>query len=225
MPPSTAQKLSWETRQQRYDLHRNKLLPYLNGRGLGAAAIERFRLGYVEPHDQDQRRYWGRMAIPYATPTGIVQIRYRCLADHNCKEANCSKYLGEPGQEITLYNAHAVLDSPRVLFLTEGEMDAVAITTLAGYPAVGIPGAQAWRAHPYWARCFVGFDRLILPADGDDAGAELATTVRKSLQEVHCVRLPDGDDANSVLARDVEEFLHRCGLAPGEHPQAGRAGD
>lgn len=213
MPPSTEQKQSLETRQLRYDQYRQKLLPYLTGRGLGAAAADRFRLGYVEPSEADPRRYWHRMAIPYLTPTGIVQIRYRCLSEHNHGAEQCPKYLGDPGAEITLYNANAVLDSPRVLFLTEGEMDAVAITTLAGHAAVGIPGSQSWAKYPYWARCFVGFERLILPADGDEAGQQLATAITKSLPEVQIVRLPDGEDANSVLARDPDGFLGRCGLA------------
>lgn len=211
MPPSNEQKLSLEVRQLRYDQQRSQLLPYLTGRGLAGAA-DKFRLGYVEPSELDPRGYWHRMAIPYLTPTGIVQIRYRCLRDHNCKAEGCPKYLGDPGQEVTLYNAHVVLDSPRVLFLTEGEMDAVAITTLAGYAAVGIPGAQAWGKNKHWPRCFVGFDRIVLAADGDDAGNQLATAITKDIPEVHVVRLPDGEDANSVLARDRDEFLERCGL-------------
>lgn len=213
MPPSQEQKHLLETRQSRYDQYRQKLRPYLTARGLGEAAANRFRLGYVEPSDADQRRYWHRMAIPYLTPTGVVQIRYRCISGHNHNAENCPKYLGDTGAEVTLYNAHAVLESPRVLFITEGEMDAVAISTLAGHAAVGVPGAQAWGKHRYWARCFVGFERLIFAADGDDAGEQLARAITKDLPEVHVVRLPDGEDANSVLAGGVDDFLERCGLA------------
>lgn len=208
MLPSTAQKLSLEERLRRYESARSQLLPYLAGRGLGGDAADRFRLGYVEPSDDEPRRYWGRMALPYLTPNGVVQIRYRRLV-----EDDSPKYLGDPGTEVTLYNAHATLGARGPVFLCEGEMDAIAVTTLAGYPAVGIPGAKAWTAHPYWARCFVGLDQLILPADGDAAGHELADAVRTDLPEVHVVRLPDGEDANSVLARDPVEFLTRCGLS------------
>lgn len=213
MQPSSERRRSLEEAVQRFERSQTKLLPSLAGRGLAAVAAERFRLGYVEPNDLDAKRYWHRLAIPYLTPTGVVQIRYRCLSDHNHNDENCPKYLGDTGAEVTLYNAQAVLESPRVLFITEGEMDAVAITTLAGHAAVGIPGAQAWGKHRFWARCFVGFERLILAADGDDAGEQLARAITKDLPEVSVVRLPDGDDANSVLARDVDEFLDRCGLA------------
>lgn len=208
MPPSSEQKALLEARLSRYESARSLLLPYLEGRGLGAAAAERFRLGYVEPSDDDPRRYWNRMAIPYLTPSGVVQIRYRRLV-----EDDSAKYLGDPGTEVTLYNAHSTLGARGPVFLTEGEMDSVAVATLSGYPAVGIPGAKAWQAHPEWARCFVGLHQLILPADGDTAGHELADTVRHDLPEVHIVRLPDGDDCNTVLARDPAEFLGRCGIA------------
>lgn len=216
MPPSTAQKLSLEQRQSRYDQQRPQLLPSLTARGLDAEAVaDRFRLGYVAPNEEDPRRYWHRMAIPYLTPTGIVQIRYRCLIDHHGKgqdAGGCPKFLGDPGAEITLYNAHATLDAGPILFLAEGEPDVWAIETLTGYPAVGIPGAQSWDKYPHWARCFVNFERLILPADGDAAGSDLATRVAKTLPEVTVVQLPDGEDATSVLARDPGEFAARCGL-------------
>lgn len=218
MPPSSERKLSLEARLQRHQQHATSLLPSLTDRGLGAAALEQFRLGYVEPNELDDRLMWHRMAIPYLTPTGVVQIRYRCINAHHDEgmdPGKCPKYWGEAGQEVTLYNAQATLRPSPVCFLTEGEMDAIAVQTLTGYPAVGIPGARSWSKHPYWARVFVGFDRLILPADGDEAGMELAKAVAADLPELQVVRLPDGDDANSVLARDPDEFLRRCGLAGG----------
>lgn len=200
MLPSSARKQSLEERLRQYETSATTLLPYLAGRGLGVAALERFRLGYVETGE-----YAGRLAIPYLTPTGVVQIRYRSLTGAE------PKYLSEPGVKPTLYNASAVLRRGPI-FLTEGEFDAVAIETILGRPAVGVPGAQAWAANPHWARCFVGHD-LILPADGDQAGRDLAAAVAKTLPETRVAYLPDGTDANECLARDPDDFLRRCGLA------------
>ena len=73
MLPSTAQKLLLEERLRRFESARSQLLPYLAERGLGEDAADRFRLGYVEPGSDEPRRYWGRMAIPYLTPTGVVR--------------------------------------------------------------------------------------------------------------------------------------------------------
>jgi hypothetical protein len=211
VPPSTAQKRSVEAMVQRFESSRDKIQGYLTGRGLAGAA-ERFRLGYVDPADDVDRRYWHRMAIPYLTPTGPVQIRYRCVQAHDCKARGCSKYLGDKGVEVTLYNPGTLLDAVGPVVLCEGELDAVAVETIAGLPAVGIPGSQAWKRHPYWARCFVGLD-LILFADGDAAGDDLAATIAADLPELRVARAPEGHDANSVLQRDPADFLRRCGLA------------
>jgi hypothetical protein len=215
VPPSTEQRRSLEEQLQRYEASRTKIQAYLAGRGLEGAA-ERFRLGFVEPDEDNPVRYWNRLVIPYLSPTGCLQLRYRCIADHDCKERQHGKYLSEAGVDVTLFNASAVLQGRSPVVLTEGEFDAIAVETIAGLPAVGIPGAQAWGKHPYWARCFVGHD-LILPADGDDAGQSLADAVKADLPETKIVRLPDGDDCNSVLLRSREEFLDRLGLGqPGD---------
>lgn len=217
MPPSPAQKRSAEERLRRYEAaDKTSLLAYLHGRGLGAAVADRFRLGYVAPERDTPRQFWHRMAIPYLTPTGVVSLRYKCLAPHHDKTlgidpGGCPKMLGETGDELTLYNASAVLHERGPVFLCEGEPDVWAITTLYGSPAVGIPGAEAWAKHSYWARCFVGLD-LILPADGDKPGRDLAAAVKRDLPETRVVQLPDGDDALSVLARDPDEFAGYCGL-------------
>jgi hypothetical protein len=212
MPPSPEQRRSLEEQLLRYESHRPKIQAYLDGRGLAGAA-ERFRLGYVEPADDVPVRYWNRLVIPYLTPTGVVQLRYRCVGAHDCKERNHGKYLGDAGVDVTLFNASAVLTGRDPVVLTEGEFDAIAVEALTGLPAVGIPGAQAWGKHPYWSRCFVGHD-LILPADGDDAGMSLADAVKADLPDVKVVRLPDGHDCNSVLlAEGRAGFLARLGLA------------
>lgn len=216
MPPSTAQKRSQEERHLRYEAAGpTNLLAYLTGRGLGAVVLDRFRLGYVEAAPDNPRQYWGRMAIPYLTPSGIVQLRYKCLSPHHVKGADpggCSKVLVDAGSELTLYNPGVLLDAGGPVFLCEGEPDVWAVSTLLGYPAVGAPGSQAWRKYPYWARCFVGH-HLILPADGDRAGREFAETVKRDLPETNVVQLPDGDDALSVLTRDPDEFARYCGLS------------
>lgn len=211
MPPSSAQRQSLEALASRFEQSQSKLRPYLTGRGLAGAA-EPFRLGYVDPAEGVPRRYWHRMAVPYLTPTGVVQIRYKCILDHDHKAVSCSKMLGDSGVEVTLYNPAAVLDATGPVVLVEGEPDVWAVQTLAGLPAVGIPGAQAWKRHPYWSRCFVGHD-LILVSDGDAAGDSLAETISADLPELHHVRLPDDTDSGDLLQReDAAEFRRRLGL-------------
>lgn len=211
MQLSLEQKQFAELQCQRYKQHQTSLSPYLDGRGLAGAA-ERFRLGVVPAGPDDNARFHGRMSIPYLTPSGIVGWKYRCVQPHNCKDLDHPKYDQPAGQKQNLYNAHAVLRGGDTIFLTEGELDTIAIETLTGFPSVGCPGAQQWKAHSYWGRVFNGFDRVIIPADGDKAGREFADTVAHLLPEAVVVQLPDGEDANSLLAKDRAEFLRRCGV-------------
>jgi hypothetical protein len=139
-----------------------------------------------------------------------VQIRYRCIAEHDCKERGCSKYLGDKGVEVTLYNASTLLDATGPVVCARASSTPWRRDHRRP-PAVGVPGSQAWKRHPYWARCFVGLD-LILFADGDAAGDDLAATIAADLPEIRVVRAPEGDDANSVLHRDPADFARRLGL-------------
>ena len=103
------------------------------------------------------------------------------------------------------------------IYLCEGETDMVTMWH-ADLPALGIPGAEKWRAE--WWLYTLSFERVVLIPDADDAGAglaqKLAETCPDSLRErVHVLRLPDGvKDANELwqqLDADAERF--RAALA------------
>jgi hypothetical protein len=188
---------------------------YLETRGYtadqAAEAVAKFRLGVVDDHPQEY--LIGRLSIPYMTTTGILGIKYRCLRDHDCKAEGCPKYLYDDGEEPRLYNAGAVLKSNPLLFVTEGELDTIAIQTWTGLPACAVPGAQQWAKHRYWARCFTPFPLVILPADGDKAGKDMAKAIAADVPQLRIVHMPTGMDVNDVLRTEgAEAFLLRCDL-------------
>lgn len=180
-------------------------------RGIPTEAIEVFRLGVVDDHPMDY--LVGRLSIPYLTKTGILGIKYRCMRDHDCKTDGCPKYLYDDGEEPRLYNASATLASSPLIFITEGELDAIAVQSLTGYPACAVPGADMWARHHYWARCFTAFPLVVLPADGDKAGKALAKVVAGDLPQLRIAHMPTDKDANDVLRDEgVEAFMNRCDL-------------
>lgn len=180
-------------------------------RGLPTEAIERFRLGVVDEHPISAMI--GRLCIPYITASGIVSVKFRCARPHDCKEAGHPKYLHNEGSEPTLFNSSATLRSAPVIFITEGEIDAIAVQSLAGLPAVAVPGAQMWDKHKYWARCFTAFPLVVIPADGDSAGKQLAKAIGRDLAQLRVVHMPNGADANDVLRTEgVAGFMKRCDL-------------
>jgi DNA primase len=172
LPSSDARNLL-DKRSRQYEANRPAVVDYLTTRGIPETAADDFRLGVVDEHPMPY--LVGRLSIPYVTMTGILGIKYRCLRDHDCKAESCPKYLYDDGEEPRLYNAGATLRSSPLLFITEGEIDAIAVQTLTGYPACAVPGADMWaRKHRYWARCFTAFPLVVFTADGDKAGKQFA---------------------------------------------------
>jgi DNA primase len=211
LPSSDARQLL-DKRSRQYEANRTQAVAYLTTRGIpGEAAVDKFRLGVVDEHPMDY--LVGRLSIPYITPSGILGIKYRCTRDHDCKTESCPKYLYDDGEEPRLYNAGATLRSASLIFITEGELDAIAVQSLTGYPACAVPGADMWTRHRYWARCFSPFALVIVPADGDKAGKALAKAIAADLPQARTAHMPTGLDANDVLrAEGPSGFLKRCDL-------------
>lgn len=192
---------------------------HLIDRGLGVETYTlRYRLGVVGDPAPGHEMMVGRLAIPYITPTGVVDMKFRCVADHICKESRCPKYLGTEGGGSRLYNARAVLAAKnnRVV-ICEGEFDAMAISAIAGVPAVGYPGTGTWgqKFTAHWPRVFAGLDAVVV-ADGDEPGQASAKAVVASLESARIVHMPDGEDASSILVKEgAEAFRERLGIATG----------
>lgn len=213
--PSNEQRNLLDKRSLLYEQNAAQAADYLTTRGFSReqahAAVERFRLGVVTDHPQEY--LIGRLSIPYQTVSGILGIKYRCLRNHDCKAEKCPKYLYDDGEEPRLFNAGATLRSSPLLFVTEGELDSIAVQTFTGLPAVGVPGADMWARNRYWARCFSAFGLVVLPADGDKAGRDLAKAIARDVAQLRVVHMPTELDATNVLAREgAAGFLSRCDL-------------
>lgn len=152
-----------------------------------------------------------RLSIPYATKTGVVQIKYRCALDHDHKadDVSCVKYFGESGCGYHLYNAPALIGASDLVVVTEGELDAVMIQAYAGLPAVAYPGVQNWQ--DYWRYCFEGISEVVIVADGDDVGRSAAERVAKRVGlAARVIDLGDGEDASAFIQREgAQAFLER----------------
>lgn len=182
---------------------------YLMGRGFGPEAAATFRLGVVRRPLVGHESFAGRLAIPYLTPVGVVNIRFRCLQAHVCKDAGCPKYLSMDGMESNLYNVLDLKKPSPFICVTEGELDAATLS-MAGLPAVGVPGVENWREH--FGRCLEDADVIYSFADGDKAGRRFAKFLAKEVKS-RAVRLPDGKDVNQIYCEGGADALRR--LLPG----------
>ena len=150
--------------------------------------------------------YAGRLAIPYLTPSGVVDIRFRSMQNED------PKYMGMPGAKTTMFNAQTVLSADDYICVTEGEIDTITVVAKTGHPAIGIPGANNWK--PYYSKILDDFDTVIILADGDAPGLEFGKKISRELGNVNIVQMPEGHDVNSIVhsvgAEFINERIRRC---------------
>lgn len=212
------ESLAEATRRYSASLPGSPAAGYLAGRGLMSPHVSDivagFQLGYVEDPLPEHQAYRGFLAIPYLrkSPTGgwfTVTMRFRCIREGCEHRTHGGKYLSQPGGGVWLYNTVAVQDNHDEIAICEGEIDAIT-ATLAGIPAVGVPGTQAWK--PHFRRAFVGYEKVFVLADGDDPGMEFAAKVADQLPNVKVVPMPKGEDVNSyVLQHGKRGLMERVG--------------
>lgn len=208
----------------------DKALKYLGvERGYSTEALASFRVGVVRQPLDGHEMFRGRLSVPTITSTGTTGIRFKFLGTPVGKQ---KKVLAMPGDIGRLYNPLAVLDQTKV-YVCEGEPD-VWSCWMAGLPAVGIPGADAWRDS--YARILRNREVVVL-ADNDERrpdsapddwvapGVKFANKIYRAVGGCTIIMMPPGHDVSSYrLEYGIEALRERAGLH-GEtseaEPQAG----
>jgi DNA primase len=165
---------------------------YLASRGLSLADAKRHQLGVVARPVVGHEAYEGRLSIPYLTPAGLVDLRFRAI---NHEEP---KYLSLPNSATRLYNVKAFFEADDWICVCEGEIDTITLTKL-GYPAVGIPGVKNIKNHHY--RILADFEKIYVFADGDQAGREFAKDLARKLAGTIQIQVPENEDVNSMFVK------------------------
>lgn len=202
---SKSQKELLEKATESYAQNLQEIVPYLASRGITEQTAVMFRLGFVREPEMGHEPYVGKLAIPYLTPTGVIDIRFRSLnADSG------PKYMSRPGATTHIFNINALSNDSDVLAICEGELDTV-VATQAGFSAVGLPGANNWKS--FYNRVLADWSKVILLCDGDNAGREMAKNLSRELDNVFPVFMPEGQDVNDVyLAEGAEGLRKRAGV-------------
>lgn len=173
---------------------------YLTTRNLSVEEAQRFHLGVVKDALPGHEQYTGRLAIPYITPSGVVDIRFRAIGNAD------PKYMGMPGAKTSMFNAQVVLTASDYICVTEGEIDCITMSVKTNHPAIGIPGANNWK--PFYSKILDDFDTVIVLADGDSAGMDFGKKVSRELGNVNIVQMPEGHDVNSIVMLEGAEFIN-----------------
>jgi hypothetical protein len=197
-----------ESQTLRYQEHLYVAADYLQGRGITEDTAVSARLGVVdEPIHGDQAAAYNRLTIPYQTRSGVVDIRYRCIREHNCEESGCAKYLGRPGSSLRLYGVDDLVRAHSTICVAEGEFDRLILHQLGAY-AAGCPGVKSWK--PHWGRLFEDFERILVFGDGDKAGRDFNKEwAGRFPQSVEMIQMPEELDVNKTYLQYGAEWFER----------------
>lgn len=210
LKPSDSRRKSLQQAAKMYHQNLPEALSYLSARGITEQAARWAGLGVVQEPAPGHEGLQGRLSIPYITPNGVVDIKFRCMRHVDCKTEGCVKYLAIPGLTGSrLYNVRAFFDDTPVIAITEGEFDALVLTTRCEIPAVGCAGVQRWE--PHFPRCFAGYDRILVFTDGDQPGRDLGKRICNDLAQATMISMPTGQDVNSVFLAEGSEGIRKRG--------------
>jgi DNA-binding MarR family transcriptional regulator len=161
----------------------------------------------------------GGIEILYLTREGELHaVRYRLALEGD------NRFKWRKGDTAILYGLWRLGEwaGSDTLYLCEGETDTLTLWH-AGLPALGIPGATAWREA--WWREVEAFPRIVAIPDADQAGSQLveklqATCPLELTERVYVLQLPEGvKDANELWQREganAERFRNALAQCPVE---------
>ena len=191
----------------------NQTVEYLVSRGFTKELASQHLLGTV-PADCDpaHAQFIGWLSIPYRVVNGVTGFKFRRIDGEPGP-----KYMAPLHQPARLFHAIAIAEQSDSIAICEGELDTCIANQIV--PAVGIPGAKAWR--PHFSRLFAGYRTVYVLADNDDKGdssanpgMELAEKVLAEVEQAQLVTLPAGHDVNSiVLSEGLSGLTQRMGIS------------
>jgi DNA primase len=196
---SRSQKELLEKATSHYSQNIHLAEEYLAHRGLDLETAREIRLGVVDNPLPGQEQFFGRLAIPYLTPTGPVDIRFRSLGPEE------PKYMGMPGTQTRMYNIRALHEAGNFIAVCEGEIDAITLHYKCGVPAVGVPGANSWK--PHYNRLLSDFETIYVFADGDQPGSDFAKSLSKEMNNVIVLQMPEAEDVNSMFLLNGADYF------------------
>lgn len=172
-----------------------EMIQDLEGRGITRAVAAEYRLGRCD----DIHKGW--LSIPYLRPSGTVWFNYRRT------DGGKPKYVASGARHLYNTAALEVADSSGEIAICEGELDALVATALCGVPAVGVPGATQWSGNRHWRELFVGYQRVWILADPDEAGLAFAASVMEVLPQSRLVDLPADVNDTYLQHGGIKEFI------------------
>ena len=138
------------------------------------------------------------LAIPFFDKEGtLVSLKFRTFFGDK-------EFMKEKGGLTALYGLDKLDLAGGVVFITEAELDAIALYQLGIENVVSIAGSENWR--DTWRKEFINFDTIYLVMDPDKAGLKAVRKLAEDLGSFRCrhIHLPVG-------IKDPAKFLEEGG--------------
>lgn len=152
------------------------------------------------------------VALPYLRDGELVNIKRRSITDKK-------RMWQEKDAEPCLFGWHLIEPTCRVVAITEGEFDAMALHQ-CGIPALSVnqgAGNHQW-IESDWQR-LERFSEILICFDDDEAGRKGAREVatRLGLDRCRLVTFPGYKDANEALLDGYDDKLFRAAIEDGHY--------
>ena len=187
---------------------------YLYGRGLNGDILRKYHIGCnshdywdhlkrwgLSPRDEKDRKLYlpAGISIPWIVEERVWKINFRRL------EGKTPKYLQLRGSQSNgLFGVQSLPGKP-VIFIVEGEFDALLLEQFAGDLAgvCTLGSASHHRLDERWLGQFLGCCKIILVGDNDPAGQAWAEGLGALSARMRRASVPRG--------KDITEFWHKGG--------------
>lgn len=187
---------------------------YLKSRGISPETASKFAIGYDPAFSFSTGKKGKALIIPTGDMNHHLQIR-------NIEPNIPKDKRYEKRGSSALFNAKALQDTEKPIYIVEGEIDALSIIE-AGGNAVGLGSTSGKRLLIEYLQKQDIKSRLILAMDNDEPGKKTGTEIAEKLEEMKIPFIcfnPYGsyNDANEALTADRDSFIYRI-----NHPDDAR---
>lgn len=194
-------------------------IAYLKQRGISPELAHSFGLGFIPDWRHPKTVTEGRNPPPsprLIIPTGKVSYTARDTRPAGEIPETAQRYTKQKVNSVGIFNAAAIRNATRPLFIVEGEIDAISFYAVGGQ-AVGL-GSTSNIDKLIEELSKAGRQRtrepFIIALDNDDAGRKATETLTAGLDHLrikYTIANPAGEykDANEALQKDPAGFTER----------------
>lgn len=196
----------------------NPGLAYMLARGLSLETLNRFGIGYAAKWKHPKTAHLSKVppSPRVIIPTSPSSYLARDPRDPDNVPEKARKYMKSKVGKAHLFNADALSTTNDVVFLVEGEIDAMSLEEI-GEPAIGLGSASNKRKLIELIKDHKPTAMLVLLPDNDEAGKKAAEEITEDLKGMGVASMVaeifgDLKDANELLVKDrnrLEEMLVR----------------